>query len=411
MSNTITPTVFYRTLNVEGLEIFYREAGPREAPTVLLLHGFPSSSHMFRNLIPMLADKYHVVAPDFPGYGESSAPPVNDFDYSFERLATVTEKFTEKLNLSSYALYLSDIGASVGFHLAVMHPERVTAMIVQNADAHVEAINKEFLKKGLSDYWEDRSEKNARVLLDWLFTIEGTKWHYLHGVRDPSKISPDNWVIDQAYMERPGNKDIQLSILYNAKRNLDAYPHWQAYFRKHQPPTLVTWGKNDGIFTVQGAELFKRDIPRAELHLLDTGHFALEEEGDRIGSLMHKFLNRTLSSDLPRERIPKQVNTLFKRQLPEAPGKEIEVITVNYAPGAVDTIHRHDAHAVVYVLDGEVEMQVRGGTLRRLGPGQVFYESPEDVHTVSRNVSDTKPARFVVFFIKNEREPILTPVH
>jgi pimeloyl-ACP methyl ester carboxylesterase len=243
----------------------------------------------------MLADKYHVVAPDFPGYGESSAPSVNDFDYSFERFATVIEKFTEKLNLFSYTLYLSDIGASVGFHLAVMHPERVTAMIVQNGDAHVEAINKEFLKTGLLDYWEDRSEKNAQVLLDWLLTIEGTKWHYLHGVSDPSKISPDNWVIDQAYQDRPGNKDIQLAILYNAKRNLDAYADWQEYFRKQQPPTLITWGKNDGIFTVEGAELFKRDIPSAQLHLLDTGHFALEEEVDRIGSLMHEFLDRTIN--------------------------------------------------------------------------------------------------------------------
>jgi pimeloyl-ACP methyl ester carboxylesterase len=176
-----------------------------------------------------------------------------------------------------------------------MHPERVTAMIVQNGDAHVEAINKEFLKTGLLDYWEDRSEKNAQVLLDWLLTIEGTKWHYLHGVSDPSKISPDNWVIDQAYQDRPGNKDIQLAILYNAKRNLDAYADWQEYFRKQQPPTLITWGKNDGIFTVEGAELFKRDIPSAQLHLLDTGHFALEEEVDRIGSLMHEFLDRTIN--------------------------------------------------------------------------------------------------------------------
>ena len=303
MSNTITPTVFYRTLNVEGLEIFYRDAGPRDGPIVLLLHGFPSSSHMFRNLIPMLADKYHVVAPDFPGYGESSAPSVNDFDYSFERLATVTEKFTEKLNLSSYAIYLSDIGASIGFRLAVMHPERVTAMIVQNGEAHFEAFDMEF-SKGLFDYWKDRSEKNAQVLLDWLLTIEGTKWHYLHGVSDPSKISPDNWVIDQAYQDRPGNKEIQLSILYNAKRDLDVFADWQEYFRKQQPPTLITWGKNDGIFTVEGAELFKKDIPSAELHLLDTGHFALEEEVDRIGSLMHEFLERTLPSDLPRQRMP-----------------------------------------------------------------------------------------------------------
>jgi len=291
--NLPSSKTFYRTSKIEGLDIFYREAGPKDAPVVLLLHGFPSSSHMFRNLIPMLADKYHVVAPDFPGYGESSAPSVNDFEYSFERLASLTEKFTEKLNLSSYALYLSDIGASVGFRLALMHPERVTAMIVQNGVAHVEAINKEFLKTGLSDYWEDRSEKNAQVLLDWLLTIEGTKWHYLHGVSDPSKISPDNWVIDQAYQDRPGNKDIQLSILYNAKRDLDVFDDWQEYFRKHQPPTLITWGKNDGIFTVEGAELFKRDIPSAELHLFDTGHFALEEDLEEMASLIRDFLGRT----------------------------------------------------------------------------------------------------------------------
>jgi pimeloyl-ACP methyl ester carboxylesterase len=294
MSNTNTPTIFYRTLNVDGLKIFYREAGPQDAPVVLLLHGFPSSSHMFRNLIPMLANKYHVVAPDFPGYGESSAPSVSDFEYSFERLATVTEKFSEKLNLSSYALYLSDIGASIGFRLAVMHPDRVTAMIVQNGDAHVEAINKEFAK-GLFDYWNNKNEKNTQDLLDWLLTIEGTKWHYLHGVRDPSKISPDNWVIDQANQDRPGNKDIQLAILYNAKRNLDAYAVWQDYFREQRPPMLITWGKNDGIFTVEGAELFKRDLPTAELHFFDTGHFALEEDIDRIGPLIHKFLEQTIN--------------------------------------------------------------------------------------------------------------------
>ena len=294
MSITESPTVFYRTLNVEGLDIFYREAGSPGAPTVLLLHGFPSSSHMFRNLIPMLADRYHVVAPDFPGYGESSTPQSDEFNYSFEQFASVIDKFAEKLGLLPYALYLSDIGASVGFHLAVKHPERVMAMIVQNADAHVEAINQEFLKTGLLDYWEDRSDKNAEVLLGWLLTIEGTKWHYLHGVKDPSKISPDNWIIDQAYQDRPGNKDIQLAILYNARRNLDAYARWQEYFRQNQPPTLIAWGKNDGIFTVQGAELYKRDIPSAELHFLDTGHFALEEELDRIAHLIRDFLERTL---------------------------------------------------------------------------------------------------------------------
>jgi pimeloyl-ACP methyl ester carboxylesterase len=167
-------------------------------------------------------------------------------------------------------------------------------LIVQNGEAHFEAFNMEF-SKGLFDYWEDRSEKNAQVLLNWLLTIEGTKWHYLHGVRDPSKISPDNWVLDQANQDRPGNKDIQLSILYNAKRNLDAYADWQEYFRKQQPPMLITWGKNGGIFTVEGAELYKRELPNAEPHLLDTGHFALEEEVDRIGPLMHEFPGRTIS--------------------------------------------------------------------------------------------------------------------
>jgi len=294
MSNTITPTVSYRTLNLDGLEIFYREAGPRDAPTVLLLRGVPSSSHMLRNLIPMLAEKYHVFAPDFPGYGESSASSVNDFEHSYERLAILTEKFTESLNISRYAMYLSDIGASIGFRLAVMHPERVTALIVQNREAHFEAFDKEFSKR-LFDYWEDRSERSAQVLLDCLLTIEGTKSHYLHGARDPSKIRPENWVIEQANRDRPGNKDIQLSTLYNAKRNLDAYADLQEYLRRRQPPMLITWGENDGICTVEGAELYKRELPNPELHLLDKGHFALEEQVDRIGSLIHDFLDRSIN--------------------------------------------------------------------------------------------------------------------
>jgi pimeloyl-ACP methyl ester carboxylesterase/quercetin dioxygenase-like cupin family protein len=438
MSNTITPTVFYRTLNVEDLEIFYREAGPRDAPTVLLLHGFPSSSHMFRNLIPMLADKYHVVAPDFPGYGESSAPSVNDFDYSFERLAAVTEEFTEKLNLSSYALYLSDIGASVGFRLAVMHPERVTALVVQNGDAYVEAINKEF-SKGLFDYWEDRTEKNAQVLLDWLLTIEGTKWHYLHGVGDPSKISPDNWVIDQSYQDRPGNKDIQLSILYNAKRNLDVYADWQEYFRKQQPPMLITWGKNDGIFTVEGAELFKRDLPSAELHLLDTGHFALEEKADRIGSLMQEFLDRTikerpapthayadpafpleLSNGATRADAQPTPGSLGEEQredtvllaqpLPDAPGKQLTLIHVQYPPGGASAPHRHPGVTIGYVLSGRIISQVGDDSMQTYEAGEFFVETPHAPHRISRNASESNPASLLAVLISDISAKLVEPL-
>src|SRR5215475_3319791 len=211
-----TPTVFYRTLKVEGLDIFYHEAGPRNAPTVLLLHGFPSSSHMFRNLIPVLADKYHVVAPDFPGYGQSSAPSIAEFRYTFDNLTDVMEQFTDRLELSTYAMYLSDIGASVGYRLAVRHPDRVTALVIQNGEAYLEGINQDF-GKPLFAYWQDRSVANEKPLRDWLLTIEGTKWHYVHGVRSPEALSPDSWVLDQAYQDRPGNKEIQLAILYDAK--------------------------------------------------------------------------------------------------------------------------------------------------------------------------------------------------
>jgi pimeloyl-ACP methyl ester carboxylesterase len=286
--------VAYRKVKVDGIDIFYREAGPKDAPTVLLLHGFPSSSHMFRNLIPKLADKYHVVAPDFPGYGQSSAPPVDKYQYTYDKIAEVTEHFTEKLGLKSYALYLQDIGSSVGYRVADKHPERVTALVIQNGEAYLEGINKEFFKP-LEAYWKSRTEENEKVLLAWLLTVEGTKWHYLHGARDPQAISPDNWIIDQAFEDRPGNKEIQLAILYDTRTNLECYATWQAYFRKHQPPTLVVWGKNDGIFTVEGAQLYKRDLKNIEFHLLDTGHFALEEDLDRISSLMRDFLSRTVT--------------------------------------------------------------------------------------------------------------------
>jgi len=236
-------------------------------------------------------DKYHIVAPDFPGYGQSSAPPVDRFEYTFDKFVDVMDHFTAKIGLKSYALYLNDIGSSVGYRLAVKHPERVTALVIQNAIAHLEALNKEFIKP-LEAYWKERSERNAQPMRTWLLTIDGTKWHYVHGARNIEAISPDNWTIDQALQDRPGNKEIQLEILYHAKTNLDSYKTWQEYFRNHQPPTLVVWGKNDGIFTVEGAEMYRRDLEDIEYHYFETGHFTLEEDVVPMAALMRDFLAR-----------------------------------------------------------------------------------------------------------------------
>ena len=284
------PTVAYRTLKIDGLDIFYREAGPKDAPTVLLLHGFPTSSLMFRNLIPALADEFHLVAPDYPGFGYSSAPPVGEFDYTFDKLADVVEKFTEKVGLKSYTLYVQDYGAPVGYRLAVKHPERVTGLVVQNGNAYEEGLDNDFWKP-LKVYWKDRSEANADALRKAL-TLEATKWQYTHGARNAEAISPDTWTIDQALLDRPGNQEVQLALFYSYGSNPEQYPRWHDYFRKYQPPTLITWGKNDAIFPPAGAEPYKRDLRTVEFHLLDTGHFALEEDWERIAGLMRQFLRK-----------------------------------------------------------------------------------------------------------------------
>jgi pimeloyl-ACP methyl ester carboxylesterase len=284
----VPPKVAYRTVKIDGLDIFYREAGRKDAPTVLLLHGFPASSHMFRNLIPALADQFHVVAPDYPGFGHSSAPSVDKFEYTFDKLADVTEKFTEKVGLKSYALYVQDYGAPVGYRLAVKHPDRVTALVVQNGNAYEEGIDNDFWKP-IKAYWKDRTEKAAEPLRKFL-TVDATKWQYTHGVRNVEAISPDAWTLDQHFLDRPGNADIQLALFHSYGSNPPLYPAWQAYFRKHQPPTLVVWGKNDQIFPPAGAEPYKKDLKTLEYHLLDTGHFALEEDGDKIAGLMREFL-------------------------------------------------------------------------------------------------------------------------
>jgi pimeloyl-ACP methyl ester carboxylesterase len=283
--------VSYHTVFIDGVKVFYREAGPKNAPTVLLLHGFPTSSHMFRNLIPQLADRYHVIAPDYPGYGQSDQPAMDKFSYSFDNLAAVVDKLTTKIGLSNYALYVQDYGAPIGYRLAAAHPEKITAIVVQNGNAYQEGIDNPFWEP-IKAYWKDKTETNAAKLRP-LLEIGATKWQYTEGFRDPAKhVSPDTWVIDQAYLDRPGNKDIQVEMFYSYGTNPPLYPAWQAYFRKHQPPMLIVWGKNDKIFPAAGATPYLRDLPHAELHLLDSGHFALEEDGEEIGKLMHNFLDR-----------------------------------------------------------------------------------------------------------------------
>lgn len=277
----------YRTINIDGLDIFYREAGSPHNPTILLLHGFPTSSHMFRNLMNTLSDRFHLVAPDYPGYGNSSMPTVDEFDYTFNCLAEVMDKFIDTVGLTRYSLYVMDYGAPVGFRIAAKHPERVEALIVQNGNAYEEGL-REFWEP-LKAYWQDRSEENADKLRPFL-ALEATKWQYTHGVRNPEAISPDNWNIDQRFLDRPGNNDIQLALFYSYRTNPPLYSQWQEYFRKYQPPTLIVWGKNDYIFPSEGAHPYTRDLKDVELHLLDTGHFALEEDGDAIADYITRFL-------------------------------------------------------------------------------------------------------------------------
>jgi len=243
---------------------------------------------MFRNLIPQLADRYHLVAPDYPGFGNSSAPAVDKFNYTFDNLSDVIDELAQTLKLERYSLYVQDYGAPVGYRLAAKHPERVQALIVQNGNAYEEGLRGDFWSP-LKLYWKDRSERNAEPLRKFL-TYESTRWQYTNGVRNVEHISPDAWTVDQYLLDRPGNDQIQLQLFYDYGSNPPLYPQWQAYFRKYQPPTLIVWGKNDSIFPAEGAEPYQRDLKNLEFHLLDTGHFALEEDGDLIAGYIDDFL-------------------------------------------------------------------------------------------------------------------------
>ena len=282
----------YRYATVDGVKMFYREAGPANAPVILLLHGFPTSSHMFRNLIPLLSDKYRVVAPDYPGFGQSDAPDHASFKYTFEHFADLVDKLLQQRGISRYTMYVMDYGAPVGYRLALKHPERVAALIIQNGNAYEEGLRDFWIP--VKAYWADPS-KTKRDALSGLVKLDTTIAQYTTGVKDPSRISPDNWVHDQALLDRPGNRDIQLDLMYDYRTNVPLYPKIQQFFRERKPPALLVWGKNDIIFPAEGAEPYRKDLPAIEYHLIDTGHFALEDRLDEMGPLIRDFLDRTLA--------------------------------------------------------------------------------------------------------------------
>jgi pimeloyl-ACP methyl ester carboxylesterase len=285
------PTVRYHTTTIDGVNVFYREAGPADAPAIVLLHGFPTSSNMFRNLIPALADRYHVIAPDYPGFGHSDMPERTKFEYSFAHFADITDQLLTQLAVQHYALYVMDYGAPVGYRLALKHPERVTALVIQNGNAYEEGL-KEFWKP-IKAYWTSGQPAQRNALREGT-TLAATRSQYLGGVADPARVDPSAWVLDQALLDRPGNVEIQLDLFYDYRTNLELYPRFQQFFRERQPPALIVWGKNDVIFPAEGARAYLKDLPHAELHLLDTGHFALEDQGEEIARLMRAFLDRTL---------------------------------------------------------------------------------------------------------------------
>jgi pimeloyl-ACP methyl ester carboxylesterase len=281
-------TVRFNTVDVDGLKVFYRSAGDPKAPAVLLLHGFPSASHMFRDLIPELAGHYHVVAPDLPGFGMTEQPARDAFSYTFENIAGVINRFTEILGLGKFAVYVFDYGAPVGFRLAIKHPDRITAIVTQNGNTYLEGVSEAFAP--VQTYWNEPTQANRDALRGFL-APQTTLFQYTHGVSDPALVSPDGRNLDDFYLARPGNDEIQLDLLRDYKSNVMIYGDIQAYLREHRPPLLAIWGKNDPFFIPPGAEAFKRDVPEADVRFVDSGHFALETHAREIGAVMREFLS------------------------------------------------------------------------------------------------------------------------
>ena len=284
-------TINYQSIRVNCLNIFYREAGKKTSPTLLLLHGFPTSSHMFRNLIPILAGDYHVVAPDLPGFGRTDLPDHKQFSYTFSNLAQIIGEFTEAIGLKKFSIYIFDYGAPVGLRVALKHPERIQAIISQNGNAYVEGLSDGW--NPIRAYWKDPSQKNRDALRSML-TPETTEFQYLHGVTDKSLVSPDGRSLDDFYLARPGAHEAQLDLFLDYAGNVELYPEFQKFFRNQKPSLLAVWGKNDPFFLPAGAEAYKRDIPTAEIHFFDTGHFALETHCDEIGAAILKFLKNAV---------------------------------------------------------------------------------------------------------------------
>jgi len=282
------PVTSIQRVEADDIQVFYRSAGDPAAPVVLLLHGFPSSSFMFRDLIPRLADRFHVVAPDLPGFGFSEVPVWRNYAYTFDALAATIDAFTEELGLKRYALYVFDYGAPTGFRLAARHPERVTAIVSQNGNAYEEGLGDAWAP--IRKYWAEPTPENRETIRKAILNLEGTRWQYTHGVANPDAVAPESWTLDAALLERPGNKDIQLDLFLDYASNVKLYPAFQEYFRKSKPPLLAIWGKNDPFFIPAGAQAFRKDIPGAEVRFLDTGHFAIETHAPEIASAMREFL-------------------------------------------------------------------------------------------------------------------------
>ena len=283
-------TIKYSKADVDGLKVFYREAGRVDAPALLLLHGFPSASHMFRDLIPLLADRFHIFAPDLPGFGQSDMPARSSFSYTFDHIAGVIDRFTEIIGLKRFAMYVFDYGAPTGFRIAAKHPDRITAIISQNGNAYEEGLSEGWTP--IRAYWQEPSNTNRKALRAFL-SPQTTRWQYTHGVTDETKVSPDGQALDNFYLARPGADEIQLDLFGDYKSNVALYPTFQNYFRTHRPPLLAVWGKNDPFFLPAGAEAFKRDIPGADVRFFDTGHFALETHCDEIAAAIRDFLSRS----------------------------------------------------------------------------------------------------------------------